>query len=369
MKIKVKTDVIRSAFQKVTPFFEESRATLMSKTVLLNVDISKPKTVQILYNNLVQGVQTEFVADEIEGVGKICVGLEMLKGVIEKARSNDVTILLDEKGNTVTVMDGRSNSHLGVFSSDDFMILQTLPKETKGFTIDGKKFKNLIDKVAFVALDDMESNFTLTGVLLTIKDGNVELAATDRDRLVVGFCKDAGLDKSLECKVIIPKNTLLRLSKIISGDVRIAVTDQLITFDLDNFYMVSRLIPGSFVNYSEIIPKEYNIKLKAAKSELIACIEVLKTFNNLMIMEIDKDDLVLKSRQVSYGHSIQYCKLTEQDNPKKEKLEVMINGALLESLVGSSSNLEVTIRYISPIKPLVIEESDRISMFMPIKIQ
>jgi DNA polymerase-3 subunit beta len=83
------------------------------------------------------------------------------------------------------------------------------------------------------------------------------LVATDGRRLAL-VDLDLEFPKSQEVDLIVPTKAVIELQRLLheEGDMKVSVGDNQIAFELNESFLVSKLIEGNYPNYRQVIPSE-----------------------------------------------------------------------------------------------------------------
>jgi DNA polymerase-3 subunit beta len=83
------------------------------------------------------------------------------------------------------------------------------------------------------------------------------LVATDGRRLAL-VDLDLEFPKSQEVDLIVPTKAVIELQRLLreEGDMKVTVGDNQIAFELNESFLVSKLIEGNYPNYRQVIPSE-----------------------------------------------------------------------------------------------------------------
>jgi DNA polymerase-3 subunit beta len=83
------------------------------------------------------------------------------------------------------------------------------------------------------------------------------LVATDGRRLAL-VDLDLEFPKSQEIDLIVPTKAVIELQRLLreEGDIKVSVGDNQIAFELNDSFLVSKLIEGNYPNYRQVIPNE-----------------------------------------------------------------------------------------------------------------
>ncbi len=149
------------------------------------------------------------------------------------------------------------------------------PDLSNGIQLNVADLKEMIQQVAFAASTD-DARPILTGVLVTVQGNKITLAAADGFRLSV---REAELssDVTRPISAVMPARALSELARI-SGDGEQAITMVLppgrgqVIFRMKDVELVSQLIDGTFPDYEQIIPRNYQSRTVLATSAFLkAC--------------------------------------------------------------------------------------------------
>lgn len=178
-------------------------------------------------------------------------------------------------------------------------------KDSLPLKISSLSLKDLIIKSSFAAAKD-ESRAVLCGVFFEINSERIGMVSTDGHRLGSSFIvRPSSVDSPVSC-VISPKS-LSNLHKIIDPkideEVNLSVGEKYIVFSTSNFKMYSKLLEGSYPDYSKVIPKnnpkraiieKNNLQLAVKRVSVLSnqkthLIKFSFSFNNLEIVVLNRD--------------------------------------------------------------------------------
>jgi DNA polymerase-3 subunit beta len=115
----------------------------------------------------------------------------------------------------------------------------------------------------------------LTGLYLVLDGDEIRLVATDGGRLAL---RTAKLSKPATQKVgvIVPAKTMTELVRALAGGeglVEIALAENQVVFTFPGARLVSRLIPGPFPNYQQVIPQGHKQRLTIGTEKILAAVK------------------------------------------------------------------------------------------------
>ncbi|MGB1249772.1 MAG: DNA polymerase III subunit beta [Candidatus Promineifilaceae bacterium] len=215
-------------------------------------------------------VVTCWINAKVEREGSITIPARTLSDLVGQLPKETVELEVATETHTMHIECGRTKSNLRGIDAQEFPLVPD-PDLTQSIRLQGAKFKQMINQVAFAAASD-DTRPTLTGVSVQFEGKQLKLAATDAFRLSV---RTAELEHATATKsVIVPARALGELARVITNDdevlhVMVPEGRNQIIFKLDNIVLVSQLIDGNFPDFSPIIPKKYNTRAIMSTASLL----------------------------------------------------------------------------------------------------
>lgn len=200
---------------------------------------------------------TSWCDAEVRREGGIAVQAKKLVEIIRSLTGEEVMLSQDEP-RELTIRAGRSRFKIHGLSPDDFPTLPTV-EESRQVSLPFGDFRRMIAKVLF-AVSAEESRFQLNGALLKLKDGSLEMVATDGHRLAL---VEGGLEASGgEDSVLVPRKALQELQRL-EGDGRIEYRrgEHHLSFRLGRRELICRILEGTFPDYERVIAKDNDKKI------------------------------------------------------------------------------------------------------------
>lgn len=148
--------------------------------------------------------------------------------------------------------------------------------EEESVTLPSKAMAFMISRCIY-AITQEESRYTLNGALMIVNPAGISFVTTDGHRLVL-VEHDVALEGiEEEVRVLIPKKTLVELSRLSqdseSGSVGFAHTENHIFFKVNARKLVSRVLTGQFPNYEMVIPRDYVHEVLVNTQEFDGCLK------------------------------------------------------------------------------------------------
>jgi len=242
--------------------------------VLSNILIATDEgRLRLSATNLELGI-TCWIGAKIEEEGSTTVPSRTFTDLVSTMPPEQADMSLEESTQTLNVKCGSLNTDIKCIDAQEFPPMAT-PDLDLEIEINVEDLKEMIGQVAFAASKD-EARPILTGVLVTVDGDAITMAAADGFRLSVrATALSSKVDKPL--KAVIPARALGELARI-SNDGSKVVTMTLppgrgqVIFRTKNVELVSQLIEGTFPDYQQIIPKNYQTRtLLTTANFLKAC--------------------------------------------------------------------------------------------------
>lgn len=296
------------------------RAALLRALNHVQSAVERRTTIPILSNVLMKaedGVLTlattdmdleinEAVAANVDKSGQTTAPAATLFDIVKKLPEDSSVVLeLDSSGNQMTVKAGRSNFRLACLPVADFPEIGqgNLPAS---FSIPANELRALIDRTKF-AMSTEETRYYLNGIYLHAADNDgvevLRAVATDGHRLA-RFEMPLPEGAAGMPGIIIPRKTVGELRKLVeeAGDaIQVSLSETKIRFQFDHIVLTSKLIDGTFPDYSRVIPTGNDKLLKLDPRSFyegvdrVATIATEKTRAVKMGLENDKVTLSVTS--------------------------------------------------------------------------
>jgi DNA polymerase-3 subunit beta len=204
-----------------------------------------------------------WIGAKIDEEGATTVPSRLIGDFVAQLPAATVSLDVGSNGRQLRLECARNDSTINAMDSEDF---PRIPEIRDGVSVqfDPKALRRAIERVEFAAATD-DSRPVLTGVHLKTDGVRLTLAAADGFRLAVS---DITLPQSPSenVEIIIPSRALRELSRLIGEsneqiEMRINPQRTQVLFAMIDVEMVAQLIQGTFPNYNQLIPAEYNTKV------------------------------------------------------------------------------------------------------------
>ncbi len=311
---------------------------------------------------------------EVKEQGSIVVNAIMFSEIIRKLPDTEIYISVNDK-NLLEIECEGALYKLATMNPDEFPELPKIEVENS-IELDQTLLKNMIRKTIF-AVSNEESRPIFTGCLFEIENNKLTLVAVDGFRLAL---RSIYLNKqSNNFKAVIPGKTLNEVNKIISDSfepVKIGVAKNQALFEMDNCKIVTRILDGEFLNYKNVIPSNWDTRIRVEKNNIQNCFERISLIS---ASAVEKEKKYPVKVQVDIGKIVISC--TNQTGDAKEELYVSTEGKNLEvgfnpkyflDSLKAIDEEEVYIEFGTSISPCLIksvENNDYTYMILPIRLK
>ena len=207
---------------------------------------------------------TSWSEADVKREGGIAVQAKKLVEIIRSLTSDDVQLVQEEQ-RVLTIRAGKSRFKIHGLSPDDFPTLPSV-EDSGAVEIPFADFRRMVAKILF-AVSAEESRFQLNGALLKLKNGSLEMVATDGHRLAL---VEGGLEGSGdEDSVLVPRKALQELQRLEGeGNLSYRRGEHHLSFRLGKRELICRILEGTFPDYERVIAKDNDKKILFNRKQL-----------------------------------------------------------------------------------------------------
>lgn len=271
MKISITKEQLSAGLQAV----QNVVATRTTLPVLSNVLLrATSDRLELTATDLDISVTTSVPAT-VKKQGATTLPAKKFFGIIRELGPQDIELDTDDKNHT-TIQSGSSYYKIHGLGADEFPAEQAMA-ETRKINLPQEKFKGLLRKTSFAISTD-ETRFVLNGILLSLKEHNVTMVATDGRRLALAY-EEVDVPASSQGECIVPTKAIGELNRLLQakGDIEVKIGANKVSFALsaegvNPVTIVSKLIEGNYPNYKQVIPGETKERIPLNRDELHAAL-------------------------------------------------------------------------------------------------
>ena len=364
------------------------RATLLKSLSHVQSVVERRNTIPILSNVLIEATSdgaiklmatdldlqiVDSVQAQVETPGATTVSAHTLFDIVRKLPEGSQVSLSAAEGK-MQVNAGRARFSLQTLPRDDFPVIAEgdLPVS---FELPAATLIQIIDKTRF-AISTEETRYYLNGIFFHVSDEAqpvLKAAATDGHRLArVTVPRPDGAEGMPD--IIVPRKCISELRKLldeVDGSVLVDLSATKIRFGLGSAILTSKLIDGTFPDYSRVIPTGNDKLLRIDPRSFeegvdrVATIATEKT--RAVKMALDKDKVTLSVTSPENGTAA-------EDVPGdygSERLEIGFNARYLLDILQQMQGDTVELHLADAAAPTLLRENDKsaaLYVLMPMRV-
>lgn len=366
------------------------RATLLKGLSHVQSVVERRNTIPILSNVLIEAAENgsmrlmatdldlqidETVAAAVDQPGAITVSAHTLFDIARKLPEGAQVQLSAAEGR-LTVVAGRARFNLATLPRDDFPVIAEGELPTQ-FELPAEMLKQIIDKTRF-AISTEETRYYLNGIFLHVSEDAsgepvLKAAATDGHRLArVTLPRPEGAEKMPD--VIVPRKCVAELRKLleeVDGSVGVSLSGSKIRFDLGQAILTSKLIDGTFPDYSRVIPTANDKLLKLDPKSFMEGVDRVSTIatekTRAVKMALDRDKITLSVTSPENGAAAEEVPGDYSALP----FEIGFNSRYLLDILGQIEGDLCEVHLADAAAPTLIRENDKspaLYVLMPMRV-
>ena len=364
------------------------RATLLKCLGHVQSVVERRNTIPILSNVLIEAQSdgtlrlmatdldlqiNETVSAMVEVAGATTVSAHTLFDIARKLPEGS-QVSLDAAEGKMQVNAARSRFNLQTLPRDDFPVIAEGDLPTR-FELPAATLRQIIDKTRF-AISTEETRYYLNGIFMHVTDDGgpvLRAAATDGHRLArVTVERPDGADGMPD--IIVPRKCVAELRKLldeIDGSVDVSLSGSKIRFGLGNAVLTSKLIDGTFPDYSRVIPQGNDKLLRIDPSSLMEGVDRVATIasekTRAVKVTLDRDKVTLSVTSPENGTAAEEV----SGDYNADGFEIGFNARYLLDILGQIEGDIVEMHLADAAAPTLIRENDKsaaLYVLMPMRV-
>ncbi len=341
------------------------------------IEASGDGLVKIMATDLDLQVVESLDAVSVEDAGSITVSAHLLFDIARKL-PDGTQVSLETADNRMVVKAGRSRFQLPTLPRDDFPVIVEGDLPTS-FEIPADVLAELIDRTRF-AISTEETRYYLNGIFLHVADDDkpvLKAAATDGHRLA-RFTIDRPAGAEGMPDVIVPRKAVAELRKLLEeaegASVQVDLSPSKIRFTLGGeggVVLTSKLIDGTFPDYSRVIPTGNDKLLKVDPKSLFAGVDRVATIatekTRAVKMGLEGDKVTLSVTSPDNGNAAEEVPAQYGS----DEMEIGFNANYLKDILSQIDSDTVELHLADAGAPTLIrkdEKSPALYVLMPMRV-
>jgi len=372
MKLSIERNTLLKAVSHAQSVVERRNTIPILANVLIEAEDDK---VQFRATDLDVEI-VDRVQAKVDRNGSTTVSAVLLHEIARKLPDGAlIELTADTAGNRLTVEAGRSNFSLATLPKEDFPIMAS-SEYAANFSAKSGDLRRLFDKSRF-AISTEETRYYLNGVYMhsaTFENSKVlRCVATDGHRLAR---VDTGLPEGAEelPGVIIPRKTVAEIRKFLDDDevqIAVSVSETKVRFATPDITLTSKVIEGTFPDYTRVIPASNEKKLEVDADEFAKAVDRVSTVSSersrAVKLNLEDDQLTLIVNSPDSGAAEEQVAVAYSD----ERLEIGFNAKYLLEISGQIDKENAIFMFNSSGDPVLIREGNDLSavyVVMPMRV-
>ncbi len=347
--------------------------------ILSNIILEAKEEELILSSTNLDIYCADRIKSETSVSGEISVPASTFFEIVKRLPAgSDVIMSTSDSENELILKCGRSKFNLSTLNTDDFPIISENDL-TINFVVSAEELIRMIDKTKF-AISNEETRYYLNGIFFHKAERNsisfLRAVATDGHRLAQ---YDIPLPQGAEeiTGIIIPKKTIFELRKVLddaNGDVSISLNENKIKFAFNELKIISKVIDGTFPDYTKVIPENNDKTFKTINNDLkdaidrVSAVAINEEIKSKAIkFSLDSNKLYLSVESQSKGSAHEEIDINYNGN----KVDIGFNSKYIVDICNEVDGDEVDISLLDSISPAIILDKTDENLFfvlMPMRI-
>ncbi|HEY8739173.1 MAG TPA: DNA polymerase III subunit beta [Candidatus Dormibacteraeota bacterium] len=379
MKLTCSPEALSQALQVVSRAVSPRTTLPILNNVLLE---TSDKGLRLTGTNLEIGI-VNHVAAEVHSEGSVTLPARLLTEFVAQLKEKQMDIELDTKTQTLSVNCGPY--HNVKIKGIDPAEFPALPAREDGLRVELQQSELLpaIEQTVVAASSD-EGRPVLTGVYTQLGPETLTLAATDGHRLAVKTLSAVSAEGSSGNEpgadgadsVIIPARALQELARVLKGDGRVEMamgrSRNHVFFKAEGVEVMSRLIEGTYPNYSQVIPPApANTTITLSTKELHERARAVAIFArdsaNVVRIKTEAGEISISATTSEVGSS----EASVSAEIEGADIQIAFNSRYLLDVLGLLGSDKCVLSFNGPLSPGVVKpagKDDYTYVIMPVRV-
>ena len=361
MKFTIKKEVLMEAINKVSKAI--SSRNVIPVLAGIKFELTSKKLVLTASDNDIT-IQTFINCDDEEIIkvkeeGSIIIQGKYISDIVRKLPDKYINIeVVDEL--KILIYTENSEFNLNGISESEYPNID-LGESKSHIELSPSVLKEIVNQTAFATSID-ENKAILNGINFNITGDMLECNATDSYRLARKVIKLDKVSKENQ-NIVIPSRNLVEFTRIIDESdemIEIHIFNNKILFKYQNLLFQSRLINGTYPNTSNLLPKDYLVKLHFNINQFYDVVDRVSILTsdkdkNTVTLETDGNNLIMKSSSAEIG------RVEEKMTVKKDQdidVKVSFSSKYMMDALKSFNTETVELHFVGEIKPILLKSSE-----------
>lgn len=361
MKFTIKKEVLMEAINKVSKAI--SSRNVIPVLAGIKFELTSKKLVLTASDNDIT-IQTHIDCDnediiKVKEEGSIIIQGKYISDIVRKLPDPYINIeVVDEL--KILIYTENSEFNLNGISESEYPNID-LGESKSHIELLPSVLKEIVNQTAFATSID-ENKAILNGINFNITGNMLECNATDSYRLARKVIKLDKVSKENQ-NIVIPSRNLVEFTRIIDDSdemIEIHIFNNKILFKYQNLLFQSRLINGTYPNTSNLLPKDYLVKLHFNINQFYDVVDRVSILTsdkdkNTVTLETDGNNLIMKSSSAEIGRVEEKMTITKDQDID---VKVSFSSKYMMDALKSFNTETVELHFVGEIKPILLKSSE-----------
>jgi DNA polymerase-3 subunit beta len=375
LHVECQRDVLLAAIQAADAVVPSNS----TKPILTNLMLeASADRLEVVATDLQVNLRCVVKRIDVKNQGVAVVQARQLNAILKESHSSSVQLAMQARGDAqvlgITLADGEYQVPAVV--GEQFPTVAPFPTDVQMFTIPGKRFEEMLGQTAF-AMDKDRTSAVLSGLLVTITNGEFVLAATDGKVLGEAVEQHDSFRPTTgdRIAVVLPAATVGHLQRILGStqpeSVEFAVSGKVACLRLRlaaglMIEITSRLVDGTFPAYRNALNAPATptvVRFKTAELASAVRRAALMTSNSSrgIVITIDTDRAVFSNLNYTTGSARIPVSCQYGGNPQRMGLDSRYLADVLRVYKSDDFAIELG-------RAMVMREAGATYLIMPIAL-
>ena len=317
--------------------------------------------------NLEIGITTDVDAT-IQQEGEIVLSAKLFLDIVRRLPEEILTIETDDRMVTY-ITCGQVDYQIVGMSSVEYPDLPSF-QQTDSISINAKLLRDMIRQTVYAVSDNL-SKPIYTGSLFEIKEKNMKIVAIDGFRMAI---RSEAVESESNTSFVVPGKTQMEVLKLLTNDdenIEISVGQRHITFKINTYSVISRLIEGTFLDYQSTIPAGAKTELVISTRKMIDSVERMSLLNSDRIQSPVRCKFNENEIRLSCASAVGRANDVISVPIIGESMEIGFNNRYMLEALKNTDTDEVKLVFNGPVSPIVIKpvQGDSfLSIVVPVRL-
>ena len=373
MKFTIKKEVLMEAINKVSKAI--SSRNVIPVLAGIKFELTNKKLILTASDNDIT-IQTHIDCNDtdiitVKAEGSIIIQGKYISDIVRKLPDKYINIeVVDEL--KILIYTENSEFNLNGISESEYPNID-LRESKSHIELSPSVLKEIVNQTAFATSID-ENKAILNGINFNITGDMLECNATDSYRLARKVIKLDKVSKENQ-NIVIPSRNLVEFTRIIDDSdemIEIHIFNNKILFKYQNLLFQSRLINGTYPNTSNLLPKDYLVKLHFNINNFYDVVDRVSILTsdkdkNTVTLETDGNNLIMKSSSAEIGRVEEKMTITKD---QEIDVKVSFSSKYMMDALKSFNTETVELYFVGEIKPILLksdEDESLTQLVLPIR--